>query len=107
MRIVQGGAVVELIEGNDIVCIRVGQCEMSYQPTRTAHESAAGSSRNGSLQLRAGSSYWGRTRVNWFEGRAAGAGARVFEEEEGVATAVGRVVVVCSLYNSYKYRSSI
>ena len=32
--------------------------------------------------------------MNWFEGRAVGAGARVFEEEEGVAATVGRVVVV-------------
>jgi len=34
--VIEGGAVVELVEGDDIVCIGVSQCEMSYQPARAA-----------------------------------------------------------------------
>lgn len=33
--VVQGRAVVELIEGHDIVCIRIGQGQMSYKPAGT------------------------------------------------------------------------
>ena len=34
--IVQGGTVVELVEGHDIVCIGIGQGQMSHQPASTA-----------------------------------------------------------------------
>lgn len=34
--IVERGTVVELVEGDDIVCIRVGKGKMSYQPASTA-----------------------------------------------------------------------
>jgi len=34
-RVVQGSAVVELVEGNDVVGIGIGQCEMSYKPAST------------------------------------------------------------------------
>jgi hypothetical protein len=34
-RVVQGSAVVELVEGNNVVGIGIGQCEMSYKPAST------------------------------------------------------------------------
>jgi hypothetical protein len=34
--VVQRGAVVELVEGDDIVCIRVCHSQVSYQPASTA-----------------------------------------------------------------------
>jgi hypothetical protein len=34
--IVQGGAIVELVEGDDVVGIRIGQSQMSHQPASTA-----------------------------------------------------------------------
>ena len=34
-RVVQGSTVVELVEGNDVVGIGIGQCEMSYKPAST------------------------------------------------------------------------
>ena len=33
--IVKGGAIVELVKGNDIIRIRIGQSKMSYKPTST------------------------------------------------------------------------
>lgn len=40
LRIVRRRTVVKLIEGNYVICVRVGQGEMPYQPTRTVLELA-------------------------------------------------------------------
>jgi hypothetical protein len=77
--IVQGRAVIEFIEGHDVVCIGIGQCQMSYEPASTVavrkapcdmvaiwflHESSPSSDHNildiGQwLELRAPNQDWG------------------------------------------------